>query len=118
MTRASFVLGSKSDKCIVQHKHFDELRPALSFDLDRRDEVEGIRLSLAFLRCARSCIIDEDLAHYPRCDGEQVHLIRKARRAFFGKLEIRLVHQGCRLQRMIRPLSAEMPGSDSAQVSI
>src|SRR3954447_437525 len=86
--------------------------------MDGRHALELVRLSLTFVGSPGPCVINQDLAHDSRCDGEQVHLIRKARLSLPRKLEIHLVNEGCSLQCVIRALCAEMPGSDPAQVSV
>ena len=66
----------------------------------------------------RAGVLDEDLAHRPSGDPEQVGAVLDGRQVPAEEAEIGLVHQAGRLKRMPRPLPAHGPASHRLQVVV
>ena len=72
----------------------------------------------AFCTLSRVCMVDQDLAHRPRRDSEEVHPVLPVDVRLIDQFDIRLVDQCRRLQRMVLPLVTEVDRRSTVQFGI
>ena len=68
----------------------------------------------AFLCLSLDCVIDQDSAHGPCCDGEEMRPVLPGDPVQLHELEVGFVHQGHRIERMVATLGAQVSTGDLA----
>src|SRR5262249_4861608 len=63
-------------------------------------------------------VVDENLSHEPRRDGEKVGSALKAERLQPGQAQVRLVHERCALQRVVRALLPKLRVCQPSQLLV
>ena len=86
----------------------------LAGDLDARLPGNTFLAAASFGGDVRPRVIDQDLSHHPRHQGQEVHAMRDLRLAVLKQLEKRFVHERGWLQRMLWRLPPHERARDSA----
>ncbi len=69
-------------------------------------------------RRARPGVVHEDSPHHARRQGEEMGAALPVHRVLADQPDVRLVHEGRRLQRVVAAVSAQMAGSAAAQLAV
>src|SRR5262249_30029284 len=81
-------------------------------------ELHRTLTSAALRRVSLAGVIDEDLTHAPRCDGEEVGSVRELELRTAGKPEKCLGDQLGWTERMARPLPSQVDGGQPPELLV
>src|SRR5207247_1339161 len=73
------------------------------------------RTAAALLIRSRPRVIDQDLTHHPRAHSEEVRPILPSRVLPIDELDVNLIHQRARFERMVRALVSHAPPGETFQ---
>jgi len=107
--------GSQSRQGMI---HGDQICFGTSARGDRILQAQRRNVAAAFQRLPAAAQIDQDAPHRARTYGEEVRPVLPGWVRRFEETQVCLVHQGCGLQRMVRPFMSYVVLSQPTQLVI
>ena len=113
-----FVFSRKRLDRAIQLNQLQQFDAALAFHFQAGYRDRSAVTGGSFLGRSAACVIDQHLSHHPGGNRQKMHFVGEALGTPGEQLEISLMDQRGRLQRMIAPLSKQMAGRNPMQLIV